>query len=258
MKISTITVCFNAARTIGHTLESFAAQTHPQKELVVVDGGSTDETLAIVRSFAAEQVTFVSEPDHGMYDAANKGLARYSGDAVGFLNADDRYHDPGVLGDIAAALETADILSSNLDFVRDHDGRQIVRRWRGTPFRKGSFRRGWMPAHPTFYVRRHVVDAVGPYDLRYRISSDYDWMLRAHELHQFRAVFLDRVTVDMMAGGTSTVSFASHIHHNLEALASRRHWLGSGIIDYALLAKPLRKVRQFMAPSGPKRKPTPS
>lgn len=249
MKISVVTVCFNAVQTIGYTIDSFLWQTHGQKELIVVDGGSTDGTLEIVRSYPEESVRLIAEPDRGMYDAANKGLKAYTGDVVGFLNADDRYHDAGVLSDIAAALKDADLVSGNLDYVRDHASREVVRRWRGTPFRKDGFRRGWMPAHPTVYARRHVVECVGPYDLAYRVASDYDWMLRAYELHDFRAAFIDRVLIDMMAGGMSTVSLRSHISHNLEALASRRRWLGSGAADYALFAKPLRKVRQFVVPS---------
>lgn len=249
MKISVVTVCFNATPTIGYTIESFLAQTHAEKELIVVDGGSTDGTLEIVRSHLGETVRLIAEPDRGMYDAANKALRAYTGDAVGFLNADDRYHDAHVLNDIAAALADADLVSGHLDFVRDHASRQVVRRWRGSAYRKHSFRRGWMPAHPTVYARRHVVERVGPYDLAYRVAADYDWMLRAYELHDFRASFIDRVLVDMMAGGASTVSLRSHINHNLEALAARRRWLGSGAVDYALVAKPLRKVMQFLVPN---------
>lgn len=248
MKISVITVCRNAAGTIGHTLDSFFAQHHSEKELVVIDGGSTDGTADIVRAAADGSVRLVSEPDEGLYDAANKGLRLFSGDAVGFLNADDRYHDRDVLARIGDALSTAEIVYGNLDFVRDHSAGHVVRQWRGSSFRKGSFRLGWMPAHPTFYVRRAVADAVGPFDLSYRTAADYDWMLRACELHDFRCAFLDRVMVDMMAGGQSTRSFAAHVHHNLEALRSRRKWIGAGMLDFALLAKPLRKATQFAAP----------
>jgi len=248
MKVSVITVCRNAAGTIGHTLDSFFAQRHAEKELIIVDGGSTDGTIEIVRAAMDGSVIFVSEPDNGLYDAANKGFGLFTGEAAGFLNADDRFHDGDVLRRISDALCEADIICGDLDFVRDHDGGRIVRRWRGSPFRKGAFRFGWMPAHPTFYVRRSVVDAVGPFDLSYRTAADYDWMLRACELHDFRCAFVGGVMIDMMAGGQSTSGLLAHVHHNLEALRSRRKWLGAGMLDIALMAKPLRKATQFAAP----------
>lgn len=250
MRISVVTVCRNAAATIGEALESFFRQSHPDKELLVVDGASTDATLDIVASFAGDSLTVISEPDRGLYDAMNKGLAGFGGDAVGFLNADDRFHDEGSLAAIAAALESADICYADLDFVDAARRAQVVRRWRSTPWRKGGFARGWMPAHPTFYCRRRVVDQVGRFDLRYRLAADYDFMLRALELADFTAVHVPRVLIDMGAGGLSSASLKSRVRHNLEALASRRRWLGAGLIDYALFAKPLGKAAQLIV-AGP-------
>ena len=168
-----------------------------------------------------------------------------AGDAVGFLNADDRYADGRVLSRIAAALSEADIAFGNLDFVADQESQKVVRRWRGTPYQKGAFRRGWMPAHPTFYVRRAVADSAGWFDTRYRVAADYDFMLRALELGNFRATFIDSVLIHMAQGGVSTHGVAAYVRHNREALLSRRRWLGAGLVDYALLAKPLRKLTQF-------------
>jgi glycosyltransferase involved in cell wall biosynthesis len=249
VKVSVVTVSFNAGRTIGHTLESLFAQTHPDQELVVVDGGSTDDTLAIVESFCREGVQVVSERDRGLYDAMNKGLRRFAGDAVGFLNADDRYNDEGVLADISAALEEFDIVYGDLDFIDDHESDRVVRTWRGKAWTAGAFQRGWMPPHPTFYVRRRVAEQVGEFDLALKISSDYDYMLRAMELGGFSSRFLPRVMVRMMTGGASTAGLKSYLRGNLEALRARRRWLGSGFIDAALLAKPLGKVGQFLTQS---------
>lgn len=245
MKISVVTVSFNARKTIGFTIESFLGQHHADKELLVFDGGSTDGTPEFVASFGSPLIRLVSEPDRGMYDALNKGLRAFSGDAVGGLNADDRFHDPGVLGDVAEALEEAEIVFGDLDFVESHDGGKIVRRWRGSGYPRSGFRSGWMPAHPTFYVRRAVAEAVGPFDLAYPTAADYDWMLRALELQDFTSRHLPRVMVDMMVGGKSTSGIRSSIAHNLEALRSRRRRLGTGPIDRALFAKPLRKLGQF-------------
>jgi glycosyltransferase involved in cell wall biosynthesis len=251
LKISVVTVCFNSAATVGRTLESFFAQDHADKELVVVDGGSRDATLEIVRSFPSDGVRVISEPDRGIYDAMNKGLAAFTGDVVGFLNSDDRFKDAGALSAVAAALADSDIAYGDLDFVRCHETREVTRRWRTSPWRKGAFRHGWMPAHPTFYCRRAVVEAVGPFDLRYRVAADYDHMLRAMELHDFKAAPTGRVLVEMLQGGESTSGLKSHLHHNLEALDSRRRWLGAGLVDYALFAKPLRKLPQLMGGTQP-------
>jgi glycosyltransferase involved in cell wall biosynthesis len=207
MKISVVTVCFNAASTIGYTLDSFFAQDHADKELLVIDGASRDDTLAVVGRYPG--VTVVSEPDRGIYDAMNKGLAAFTGDAVGFLNADDRYKDRSALAEIAGALAGADIVHGNIDFVSDHRSGRVTRRWRTAPFRPGAFARGWMPAHPSFYVRREVVRKVGLFDLAYPIAADYDYMLRAMEIHRFSHAFIERPLVDMMQGGTSNAGVTS-------------------------------------------------
>jgi glycosyltransferase involved in cell wall biosynthesis len=250
VKISVVTVCRNAARTIGATVESFLRQNHADKELIVIDGQSSDETLAVVGAVAGDRVRVFCEPDRGMYDAANKGLTRFTGDAVGFLNADDRFHDDGVLAEVADLLQRADIVFGGVDFVADQAQGAVVRRWRGSRFEKGGFRRGWMPAHPSFYVRRTVAEAVGPFDLGYRIAADYDWMLRACELHGFTTRLIDRTVVDMLVGGASTSGLSAYLRHNLEALDARRRWLGAGMIDAAFVAKPLRKLSQFMVRGG--------
>lgn len=245
MKISVVTVCYNSATTIEYTLDSFFRQNYPDRELLVIDGGSTDRTLEIVKSFGSDRVRLVSEPDEGLYDAMNKGLSSFGGDAVGFLNSDDKYADQHALEAIADGLAKADIVHGDLDFVDNHIDSQIVRQWRGSPHRRGAFQRGWMPAHPTFYAHRRVVEATGRFDIALRICADYDYMLRAIELHGFSSLHMSRVLVQMMAGGHSNSGIPAYIRSNLEALISRRRWLRAGYVDYALLAKPGRKILQF-------------
>jgi glycosyltransferase involved in cell wall biosynthesis len=246
MKISVITVCLNAERTIGLALESFLKQSHPDKELLVIDGASSDDTLRVVGSFPSDCIRVVSEADRGIYDAMNKGLRGFTGEAVGFLNSDDRFADPGALAAIDDALGTAEIVFGDLDFVSSHDPRRVVRRWRTGPFVRGSFRRGWMPAHPTFYCRRAVAETVGEFDLRYSTAADYDYMLRCLELTQCSSAPVGRVLVDMLHGGRSSSGVVGSIQHNFEALQSRRRQLSAGLVDYALFAKPLRKVSQLV------------
>jgi glycosyltransferase involved in cell wall biosynthesis len=246
MKISVVMVCYNAEKTIGYSIDSFVRQTYPNKELIVIDGASSDRTLEMVSRFESKDIVILSESDRGLYDAMNKGIARFSGDAVGFLNADDRYHDQNVLGEVAEALKTAEIVYGNVNFVANHESDQIVRRWRGSKFYRGAFKRGWMAAHPSFYVRREVASAVGNFDIKLKIAADYDYMLRALELQNFQTCFLDQVLVDMMTGGSSTAGIWSYLQGNRESLRARQRWLGSGIIDFAVAAKPLRKIGQFV------------
>lgn len=245
VKISVLTVAKNSRSTIRYTLDSFFAQDHPDKELVVVDGASTDGTLEIVRSYPQDEIRLVSEPDAGMYDAINKAMRLYTGDAFGILNSDDTYRDRTVLSRIADGLEEADIVYGHLDFVESHGTKKTVRRWRAEPRPQKGFRTGWMPPHPTFYVSRAVADKVGQFDLSLVTAADYDWMLRAVDVHAFKTALIDHVLIDMLTGGRSTASLGAHLRHNWEALQARRHWLRAGFVDYALIAKPARKFGQF-------------
>lgn len=246
LKISVLTACRNAEKTIAHTIESFLAQDHADKEMLIFDGASTDNTVEVVQSYPTEQIRLVSEPDEGMYDALNKGLKQYSGDALGILNADDTYHDQTALSRVSQALSQADIVYGSLNFVHDHIDKQVVRRWRATKRPDNGFKTGWMPAHPTFYVRREVAHTVGDFTTEHSVASDYDWMLRAIELHGFKSRIVSGVLVDMMQGGVSTSGLASYLEHSLESLRVRRKWLGAGLFDYALIAKPTRKIGQFL------------
>jgi glycosyltransferase involved in cell wall biosynthesis len=249
MKISVLTVCFNAQATIRHTLDSFCQQTHQDREMVVIDGASSDQTREIVESYADDKIIMISEPDSGMYDALNKALKIYTGDAVGVLNADDAYHHQNVLADIADGLEHTPIVQGNLDFVIDHQSKTVARKWRAEGKPEQGFKTGWMPAHPTFYVRREVAQHVGEFNLSLHTAADYDWMLRAVDVFGFKVGVLEGVLIDMKTGGRSTKDMLSFIRHNLEALAVRQKWLDAGLIDYALIAKPARKISQFMAPA---------
>ena len=248
MKISVLTVCYNAEDTIRQTLDSFCAQKHVERELFLIDGASSDGTLAIAREYESDSVCVISEPDEGMYDALNKGLKLYQGDAFGVLNADDAYHHRDVLSQVAEGLMHSPIVQGHLNFVSDHQNKKVVRRWQGEARPLTGFKSGWMPAHPTFYVRREVAAIVGAFDNSLDCAADYDWMLRAIDVFGFEVRLLDTVLIDMKMGGKSTQSILAQIKHNLEALSARQRWLDAGLVDYALLAKPLRKIGQFIDP----------
>jgi len=249
MKISVVTASYNSEATIGFALESFLNQKHPEKEMLVIDGASGDTTLKIVESFGSDAIRVFSEKDLGVYDAMNKGLHLFSGDAVGFLNSDDTFHDRDALGAIAAALQDADIVYGDLMMVADHRSKRVVRSWRGGTFKRYSFQLGWVPPHPTFYMRREVAQRVGDYDLSYVTTADYDYMLRALALNDFRVRYIPRVIADFQMGGISTSGWRVTLSGNLECLRSRRAHLHAPFIDAAFFLRFARRIFQIR-PSG--------
>lgn len=245
MKISVITVCLNSAKSVAGTIRSFVEQTHPDKELILIDGGSHDETVRIARSFEHPAIRIYSEPDNGIYDAMNNGLGIYNGDAVGFLNSNDTFHNAHALASIARGLASADAAFGDIAFVADHHSKKVIRTWKAGPYRRGSFRSGWMPPHPTFYVRRDLANRIGGFDVQYGTAGDYDFMLRGLELYARTVQYIPEILVDFQYGGRSTRSFSAYIAGNFNCLKSRRRHLHAPILDLALIAKPLRKLNQF-------------
>ena len=253
MKISVVTVAYNSAGSIRQTIESFLRQSHTDKELVIVDGDSADETVAIAESFKAPAIRVISERDAGLYDAMNKGLRLFSGDAIGFLNSDDTFHSERSLEIIAEGLEHSDVVFGDLYMVTDHETKRTIRSWKTGAFSRTAFQLGWTPPHASFYVRRHVADTVGEFDLRYRIAGDYDYMLRTMMRKDLRITYVPHVLVDYRLGGLSSGSLRNLVKGNLECLDSRRRHLRSAYVDAALFLRPLRRllqVRWFKAKSG--------
>lgn len=251
MKISTIMVCYNSEATIGGAVESFLAQSYSEKELIVIDGQSTDSTLKILQSFLQSEVKVFSGEDTGIYDAMNKGLSQFSGDAFGFLNSDDRYTHPHVLREISEALTTADIVSGNIQYCRSHNSGSVspTRIWRSTKFTSGAFKKGWIVPHPATYATRRVYETVGCFDTSYRIAGDYDWILRALEVENFQHSIIDAILVDMKLGGASTSGIKALVTNSIETLRARRRWLNSGLVDAAMVYNVVRKIRQ-LRPAG--------
>ncbi len=247
MKISVITLSMNSAATIRDTIESVLAQDHPDIEYIVVDGASRDGTMDIVRSYGDRISKVVSEPDRGMYDSANKGLKLATGDVVGFLNSDDWYATNDVLSTMARefARGDVDVVHGDLDFVDPKNVSRVTRRFRSRPFVPGDFKRGWHPAHPTFYVRREILLEVGGFDEQYRIASDVDLMMRVLEVRRARSAFIPRVLVMMREGGLSNGSFRRIWRANVECYRSM-HRAGLPVPWYFVLRKPLAKTRQLL------------
>jgi glycosyltransferase involved in cell wall biosynthesis len=222
-KITVITVCYNSAATIGDTLAAVSRQGYKNVEHLIVDGASTDGTVEIVRQWAGHPVVMTSEPDKGIYDAMNKGLARATGDVIGFLNADDFYADSSALEKIAAAFQDKQTEACFGDLVYvSKDNRQVVRFWRSRAFVKGAFAKGWCPAHPTFYIRRSALDRCGVFDRAFKLASDVEFMMRYLENGDVRSVYIPAVIVRMRVGGATNQSWRNVLQQNKEVLLALR------------------------------------
>lgn len=244
LRVSVVTAVWNRERTIGGALSSVAAQTWQPIEHVVIDGASTDGTLDAIEARRTPGMIVVSEPDKGIYDAINKGLARSTGEVVGLLHSDDWFADARVIERIAAAFEdpAVDAVHGDLDYVSAADSR-IVRRWRGGPATPAKLRRGWMPAHPTLFVRRRVFENLGAYDTSYRIAADYDAVLRWFGAGVTSA-YIPEVLVKMRLGGASNGSLRRILRKSREDWRAIRANRIGGLDTLAL--KNLSKLPQFL------------
>lgn len=219
--ITVITVCYNSAATIKDTLGSITRQRYKNFEHLVVDGGSIDGTLEIVRAWNGHPVRLISEPDDGLYDAMNKGLALASGEVVGFLNSDDFYANAAVLEEIANVFQDKTLGACFADLVYvSQDNRRVVRHWRSKSFSKGDFGLGWCPAHPTFYVRKSVVDRYGGFDKTFRLAADAELMMRYLERGEIRSTYIPHVWVRMRIGGQTNQSLKNIFQQNKEVLSA--------------------------------------
>jgi|LauGreDrversion4_2_1035121.scaffolds.fasta_scaffold439516_2 glycosyltransferase involved in cell wall biosynthesis len=222
MRVSVITVCLNAAETIGDCLRSVASQSHAELEHVIVDGGSKDDTVSIVKQVGARVTAFSSGKDAGIYDAMNRGLKMAQGEFVVYLNADDLYADPLCVQAMAEALsETgADSAYADISYVRRAAPSERVRQWKSGPFKPGAFARGWAPPHTAFFAKRAALLELGGFDLRYRLASDFDLMMRALEMRRLTTTYVPKELVLMRLGGATNVSLRNVLVQNGEIVRS--------------------------------------
>ena len=241
---------FNDVR-VGRALDSILSQKHEHEmEIIVIDAGSTDGTLAVLEAYRDRIAILVSEPDEGIFDGINKGIARTSGasnDVVHYLGADDRYSDPLVIRDVMDAfLSDEDIDACYGDQIYVSEDGRTVRYWKSGEYRKARVRFGWLPPHMAFFVRKSVYERYGAFDLRYPIAADQDFMLRLLFKHQIKAKYLGRVLVNMGAGGNSTKNIGRILKANLET--ARICWTNGlpGLFLFPVL-KPVRKIFQLLS-----------
>jgi glycosyltransferase involved in cell wall biosynthesis len=246
MKISVVTATYNSSRTVGDCIDSVNRQSYSDVEHIVVDGGSTDGTVDLVRATASRDAKVTSEPDEGIYDALNKGIARSTGEVIGFLHSDDFYPCHDILANVAMALQDPEVKAvyGDLQYVRKDNTSKVVRHWRSQRFSPGLLERGWMPPHPTLFVKREAYQKIGGFDRRFSISADYHSVLRLFRHDGFRCVYLPQILVKMRVGGASNRSLANIILKSRQDLQALRE---TGVGGWWTLArKNLSKVSQFV------------
>lgn len=246
MKISIITVAYNSAKTIEDTIQSVLSQDYNAIEYIIIDGGSTDGTMDIVNRYQDQISIIVSEPDKGIYDGMNKGVALATGEVVGILNSDDFYANPTVLSHIATKFDSkTDAVYADLVYVDQIETDKVIRKWISGIYEQGAFKKGWMPPHPTLFVKNEIYKKFGSYSLKLRSAADYEFMLRVIHKHQIKLNYLPEIIVQMRAGGVSNASLKNRVKANKEdRLAWKMNDLKPGALTF--IRKPLSKIKQFI------------
>ncbi|GAB3927612.1 glycosyltransferase family 2 protein [Mucilaginibacter myungsuensis] len=245
LSISLITVTYNAADTIETCIRSVIAQGYLNLQYIIVDGGSTDGTLAIIDKYKQHISILVSEPDKGIYDAMNKGIAMATSEVIGILNADDRFAANDILDAVAETFDRygTDIIYGDIDYINKQN--KVFRKWRSGEYRRGSFNLGWMPPHPAFYAKRKCFEHYGNYDLSYGSAADYELMLRFIHRHKLSVAYVKRLMVNMLIGGVSNNS----VQNRFKAWQNDKRAMAANDISMPLLCiffKPLRKIFQYI------------
>lgn len=245
MKISIITAAFNSDKYIRETLESVRDQDYSDIEHVLVDGGSSDRTNEIIKSFP-HVTNHVSEPDKGIYDALNKGVNRATGDVIGFVHSDDYLRDKNTISEIAKYLKSnPDCTGVYGDIVFVNDNKKVIRYYSSKSWRFKKFKFGQMPAHPSFFAKREVYESY-LFDTRYKIAADFDQMLRAFKDPEYHFDYSPQITTCMRMGGASTDGLKSNIRINKEILKScQENGIKTNLVN--IYSKYLKKIFEFKA-----------
>ena len=245
MKISLITVAYNCDQTIGDTFNSVRSQDCDDLEYIVIDGGSTDRTVDIIKENEDIITYWSSSPDEGIYDAMNKGLKHVTGDYVGFLHSDDMFYSASTLKNILNAVSEnrPDVFYGDLEYVNAVSADKVIRRWKSSNFYPKLLKQGWMPPHPTLYVRKDVIEETGFFDTSYKIAADYDYILRLFSRKGLATYYLSEVIVKMRLGGASNKSIPNIIKKSKEDIRALRKNRVGGF--RTLIRKNLSKIPQF-------------
>ncbi len=245
-KISIITITYNSAKTIETTIQSVINQTYRNIEYIIIDGNSTDGTLKIIDLYKNNISKIISEKDNGLYDALNKGIALATGNVIGIIHSDDFYTNNNVIQQVVTKfIDTdADGIYADLFYVDKDDTDKIFRKWKSGNYTHGQFLNGWMPPHPTFFVKRNIYEKLGAFNLSLKSAADYELMLRFIHKHKIKLTYLPEFIIKMRVGGKSNASVKNRIRANNE---DKKAWAINGLKPkfYTLYLKPLRKIIQL-------------
>lgn len=244
-KISVITVVYNNSDFIEEAICSVLSQDYINIEYIIIDGGSTDGTLDVIQKYNDQISIIISEKDNGLYDAMNKAYELASGDIVGILNSDDLFFSKECVSKVASAFETypdANIIYGDLIYVKREDVLHTVRHWHSGEYYKNYFLDGFTPAHPSVYVRRHVIEN-HRYDLSFKLTADYDWLLRIFD--KYKVKYIQEIIVKMRLGGVTSKSYKNIIKGNLEIAKSWKKNKGKYPLLTLLYKRPKNKFKQF-------------
>ncbi len=246
MKVSIITTCYNRERTIRETIESVINQEYPDIEYIVVDGASSDSSLDIINEYRSHIATIISEPDSGMYEAINKGIRASTGEIIALLHSDDTLFTRKSVANIVnhIAQHNCDITYGNGIFVDEHDSTKIIRNWISGKYIKDNVRNGWLPLHPTLYLRRECLVRGGLYNESYKIASDSDFLVRYLYEYNFKVCYLDEYIVRMRMGGLSTSPRKWCAKWREDLQLYRSHGFNP---YYTLMRKIISKIPQFIS-----------
>jgi glycosyltransferase involved in cell wall biosynthesis len=246
VKVSIITICYNSQETLEDTIKSVLAQDYNDLEYIIIDGDSKDNTPKIIEKYKNSISHVTSEPDKGIYDAMNKGVEKANGDLVGILNSDDFYANNSVISNIVAAINknNSDSIYADLVYVDRLNPKKTIRTWRSGEYKHNLFLKGWMPPHPTFFVKKWVYEKYGKYNTSLKSAADYEFMLRVIHKHGISASYFPETITKMRTGGESNVSLNNRLRANRE---DRKAWKLNGLQPnlFTLIRKPLSKIKQF-------------
>jgi len=246
MKVSIITVCRNSAATIEQTIQSVIEQSYTNLEFIIIDGGSSDQTLSIVNKYQHKITKVISEKDNGIFDAMNKGINLATGEIIGILNSDDVYADRGVVEKVVTEMEksNADVSWGDLVYVKKNDPSKVTRVWKSSPYMTGLFKKGWQAPHPTFFVRKTVYQRYGMFNTNLPISADYEILLRFLERYKVTSIYIPATLVKMREGGNSNWKNLFRVFQaNLEV---KRAWQMNNLTmpRFTILNKLFSKIKQ--------------
>lgn len=246
MKISIITATYNSEKSLQRTIDSVASQDYKNIEHIIIDGGSTDKTLSIIKSNLNHINTYISEKDNGIYSALNAGIKLATGDIIGFLNSDDVYNNQYVVSKIVNSFQVknCDVVYGDLIYQSKNIADQkTIRYWKSNVYHSGCLKYGWMPPHPTVYCKKEIYEQYGLYNEKFQISADYDFILRIFKEPLIKKTYLPSVMVKMDVGGVSNGSAKGIIKKTKEDYQAIRQNKVGGF--YTILCKNFRKISQF-------------